>query len=98
MSDGRDVLIRQITDDLVDIITTHVRREMADASEKELAAFGAFVTKEREAAKQPKSETGGSDLRDAVTVPYTQLTLPTICRVYVSGVALYFKKKTTILR
>lgn len=66
MSDARDVVLRQITDDIVEIITTHVRREMADASEKELAAFGAFVAKEREAARQITESAGGSDLLDAV--------------------------------
>lgn len=66
MSDGRDALLRQITDDLVEIITAHVQREMADADDKELAAFQTFVAKEVDAARAPRGTHENSDLLDVV--------------------------------
>ncbi|MEM6490616.1 MAG: hypothetical protein AAF684_01745 [Pseudomonadota bacterium] len=67
MSDDRAQMIEKITQDLVDIITTHVRREMADASTEEIGAFQAFVDKEKSAvAANTKNDGGESALLDLV--------------------------------
>ncbi|MEM7525357.1 MAG: hypothetical protein AAF360_16715 [Pseudomonadota bacterium] len=66
MSDERAVMINRITTDLIEIITTHVQREMASASAEELAAFQNFVTKERAAAKAASPAQGDSALLDLV--------------------------------
>ena len=67
MSDGRAAMIDKITADLVEIITSHVRREMADAPIEELKAFQGFVDKERAAvAAAGKAQGGDSALLDLV--------------------------------
>ena len=69
MSDERQQAIEKITRDITDIIGTHVSREMANASDEEIAAFQTFVERERAAVKEPSpspEQDGGSDLLDLI--------------------------------